>query len=786
MMAKSSPKGANKISASRSPRTSTRTPSDATQDFSFNDVLRNQIHEAIADAFKEQSSTIEAQQRALMKQQAVFMQAVLQHVQRISETLSGLQEKSALQPSVRSAVAPMKRSTSRSSSPTSAKFPKQGVTNASANDEIELLQDTPAGDCLIEGAMLRTAELRAAEEALGGMKQSLTRAEQHLRVTIVDCRGLRNADQLSVSDPYCICKVSNKPSSERTEFRTPNVKNALNPRWQFTAMISDYTPGDSLYFRVMDKDSYKSEADDLLGEVTLASSAIQQAGGFEGDLELTNAGTGYRPLLHVSVAVVEGPAPEHLRHHVTQTFSPDLFAECEDDSDLEGVIRNREQEKLKAALIRKIPYAPMRDALTRCASFIEDVKEPPRTGRIAAIEDGKVFFTLSLLVVCADQLVTVTATNYSAAHLDPTIPVICHILENAFLGWFALEVVVKIFIHRVFFFIGEHCKMNMMDFFLVVYSAVEVVGIDLSFLRAVRIFKIAKVVRMLKALTQVRDLRVMMDCLISSWFAMFWAVVLIAFLTYMFALIFVQAMTEYAISHKDTLDSGLLDDIDKKFGSVQAGILSLFMALTGGFDWGELYDLVVLSGPVGTVTCIFFVLFFTISVWNIVGSIFVEKVMQTAKPDPREEKLELRTQARVDAFEVKSFLGECDKKARGALSMEQFVKIMESGGLAEFMALREVDLRDTAAATAFFKIAQEKFSSSHAGLGLGDKDASIEALVSTFHRVRGQASNLDVAVLRHEMSLMLHKQKELQHSLDYLVDSVGDGSPKGGMPRFCI
>jgi hypothetical protein len=723
-----------------------------------------------------------------MKQQAVFMQAVLQHVQRISETLSDMQEKSALQPSVRSPLAPMNLPTSsRSSSPRPGTMPKQGVTNASATDEIELLQDRPAGDCAIDGAMLRTAELSVAEEALGGMTQSLKRAEQHLRVTIVDCRGLRNADQLSVSDPYCICKVSNKPSSERTEFRTPLLEPSRKwPRWHFTAMISDYSPEDSLYFRVMDKDDNQENKDAFLGEVTLASSAIQQAGGFEGNLELTNAGKGYRPVLHVSVAVVEGPAPKktpQLKHHATESFAQELLEGIEDDMDLEGLIRNREQEKLKAALIRKIPFASMRDALTKCASFIEDVKEPPRTGRIAEIEDGKVFFGASLLVVCADQLVTCTATNYSAANLDPTVPVVCRILENVFLGWFALEVVVKIFVHRVFFFIGEHSKMNVLDFFLVIYASVEVVGIDLSFLRAVRVFKIAKVVRMLKALSQVRDLRVMMDCLISSWFAMFWAIVLIAFLTYMFSLVFVQAMTEYAISHKDTLDSELLDDIDKKFGSVQAGILSLFMALTGGFDWGEIYDLVVLSGPVGTVTCIFFVLFFTISVWNIVGSIFVEKVMQTAKPSHVEEMQELLTQARVDTSEVRSFFRDCDKTARGALSMEQFVKITEIGGLAEFMALREVDFRDPASLAAFFKMAQDNVKHSSSSEGLGDEDAAIEALVTTFHRVRGQASNLDVAVLRHEMSFMLHKQKELQHSLDYLVDSVGDGS---GMPRFSI
>ena len=88
----------------------------------------------------------------------------------------------------------------------------------------------------------------------------------------------------------------------------------------------------------------------------------------------------------------------------------------------------------------------------------------------------------------------------------------------------------------------------------------------------------------------------------------------------MFALVFVQAMTECMIENKETFDEETIDTIKAKFGSVQLGILSLTMSLTGGFDWGEMYDIVLLAGPIQMIACLFFVIFFTVSVWNIVGS----------------------------------------------------------------------------------------------------------------------------------------------------------------------
>lgn len=103
-----------------------------------------------------------------------------------------------------------------------------------------------------------------------------------LHVTVVRAEGLRNADwgPGNLSDPYCICRVPGKP---RIAFKTPVIKNNLNPVWNYKGEIGDYSVGDMLSFEVWDKDWGKE--DDFLGKATLACECFYPDG-FDGMLVL--------------------------------------------------------------------------------------------------------------------------------------------------------------------------------------------------------------------------------------------------------------------------------------------------------------------------------------------------------------------------------------------------------------------------------------------------------------------------------------------------------------------
>merc|ERR1712048_971276 len=121
--------------------------------------------------------------------------------------------------------------------------------------------------------------------------------------------------------------------------------------------------------------------------------------------------------------------------------------------------------------------------------------------------------------------------------------------ELSILAAYVVELVSKLIVHRLYFFCNNEWSINMLDFCLVVYSLADAVlistGMNLTFLRTLRVFKFAKVLRLLRAVSIIKDLRVMMECVIGSMMALIWSIVLISFFLYVFSLFFVQAMAKH-------------------------------------------------------------------------------------------------------------------------------------------------------------------------------------------------------------------------------------------------
>merc|ERR1712048_1457954 len=97
-----------------------------------------------------------------------------------------------------------------------------------------------------------------------------------------------------------------------------------------------------------------------------------------------------------------------------------------------------------------------------------------------------------------------------------------------------------------------------------------------------------------------------------------------------FAILFVQSTADYLETQSEEISAEYLQDISELFGSVQTGIISLFMASTGGIDWIIIHRLLQPVGPFYSVSFILFILFLEISVWNIVTSIFIHKAAKLA------------------------------------------------------------------------------------------------------------------------------------------------------------
>merc|ERR1712151_618293 len=97
------------------------------------------------------------------------------------------------------------------------------------------------------------------------------------------------------------------------------------------------------------------------------------------------------------------------------------------------------------------------------------------------------------------------------------------------------------------------------------------------------------------------------------------------------------------------------------FGSVWTSICSLFMAVSGGDDWGNQYNMLKDAEATSTAAVyLFFILFFTIAFWNIVTGQFMQETLRMASPDMDEIMLQKRKQDLCDLRSLMQFVGKVD------------------------------------------------------------------------------------------------------------------------------
>merc|ERR1712113_391264 len=118
----------------------------------------------------------------------------------------------------------------------------------------------------------------------------------------------------------------------------------------------------------------------------------------------------------------------------------------------------------------------------------------------------------------------------------------------------------------------------------------------------------------------------MAKCVVGSMGSLFWATTFLTLMLMMGALVFVQGMASYRMDNPERHHEQC-DAIEPMFGSVLAAMITLLQTTTGGCDWGDVYDVVRLSGTFNNVLFLSFIIFFTFSFFNIVMSLFVEKAM---------------------------------------------------------------------------------------------------------------------------------------------------------------
>merc|ERR1712228_78412 len=102
------------------------------------------------------------------------------------------------------------------------------------------------------------------------------------------------------------------------------------------------------------------------------------------------------------------------------------------------------------------------------------------------------------------------------------------------------------------------------------------------------------------------------------------------------------------------------------------------------------------TGVMPAVMFIFYIMFFTVSVWNIVTSIFVDRAMKLAKPDLLEMVWDQQKQDLADAYQLEMMCRDVvDVDGGGRISRDELSNLMSKPKVKTYFVSRGLDIGDT-------------------------------------------------------------------------------------------
>jgi len=321
--------------------------------------------------------------------------------------------------------------------------------------------------------------------------------------------------------------------------------------------------------------------------------------------------------------------------------------------------------------------------------------------------------------------------------------------ELFFFVCYFVELALRLLNHRLYFFVNQDMKWNILDFVLVVFSLLDICsemllgpeggsdsgGGNISYMRVLRLVKLAKILRALRIMKVMRELGQILDSMRSCAITLMWSFVMIVFVIYMFSLIFLQGLNGYLRENADVPEPQRAE-IEAAFGTFFTAMVSLIKAGTGGNDWAVYLDLVVLAGPVYEVLFLVFIFFFVFALLSILSGVFVEKAVAAAQPDREAVILEQRRKTMKHAKEFLHLCKVMDADYNGTISRAELKESMKNELIFSFMAAHGIELREV-----------DIFFDMIGNMGAKNDEIPIERFVEGCMTLKGAATNFDVQKL---------------------------------------
>eukprot|EP00928_Gymnodinium_smaydae_P045498 TRINITY_DN30325_c0_g1_i1.p1 TRINITY_DN30325_c0_g1~~TRINITY_DN30325_c0_g1_i1.p1 ORF type:complete len:632 (+),score=129.35 TRINITY_DN30325_c0_g1_i1:195-2090(+) len=397
-----------------------------------------------------------------------------------------------------------------------------------------------------------------------------------------------------------------------------------------------------------------------------------------------------------------------------------------DDNDLDSMPSVKSSVKSKKG----------RDGEHRLSSSSAPPTPQPR-GRLSSLLGRALYSTyfdyVMALTLAVNTLVIAFETDYKVRNIGAESPMVYDVFSWLFTVLFSVEIMVRLIVEKCYFFIGPNKMWNAFDSTLVIASCVEKLDTTMSHAPVVNVLKTCRVLKLFRVMRFVPDLRKMFMGIVATVASLFWAMVLLG----MIILVFAIAITSYVTM---LLEEGeLSESIKEMFGDMITSIFSLFKAMSGGIDWGDLSDPIVAVRPYFFLVFAMYISLILYCVMNVVTAVFVDNSNKLC--DEEDKKVEAKVRQ-----ELKNFMDETDRDGSGTMSYLEWEQACMNEKVKSLLCAIDIDV-DQIGAKRLFDIIDRDDNE------LIDKQEFVTAIFS----LRGAARAIDMYSMRHDLCRLDNK-----------------------------
>jgi voltage-gated sodium channel len=320
-----------------------------------------------------------------------------------------------------------------------------------------------------------------------------------------------------------------------------------------------------------------------------------------------------------------------------------------------------------------------------------------------------------------------------------------HYGELVFIGIYTAEIVLRVWRDGSFFWHGRDWKYNWLDFVLVAASYALLFFRDgvipnVSWLRMLRLLKLIKVLRIFRLVAMFKVLRAILVSIAETLGTLCWSVMILAIILFTFGLTFTLLTGNYFSGLGSDLDEATRDELLEYYGSVSTSIVTLYMCVTGGHDWGPYYHALQNIGFFSAALLLFFVFFTQIAVLNIILGMFVNQAMKSMQAEREEAALEHAEEEKKNERDLMKILEGADVEGEGRITVAGWQKAFGNSNVPAFLDLMGYKAQDV---LAYYKLLSRTSD---------DGSVDLSEFTAGCMMMKGTATKFDMHILHDRLT----------------------------------